>query len=299
VGVSNVIVDSSSIEVNRKKRRAKSDQLDARALARLLVRYEQGEKKVCSIVHVPGEEAEDQRQLHRELLSLKDERTSLVNQLKGHLCGQGLALEIVNQAFPQWLAEARRWDGTAVPAELRARLLRLFERWQHVHRQILDLERQQRQRIRQETTPAVEKVRRLLQLKGIGLCGAWMLVKELFGWRRGFNRKQLGALVGLTPTPYASGASRREQGISKAGNKRLRRLMTELAWCWRRLQPDSALTRWFEQRFSHGPRQRRIGITALARKLLIALWRYVEGGEVPAGAALVAWESKVNRKVAA
>jgi transposase len=299
VGVDNVILDSSSIEVNRKKRRAKNDQLDACALVRLLVRYEQGEKKVCSIVQVPGEKAEDRRHLHRELLSLKDERTSLVNQLKGHLCGQGLVLATVNAKFPQWLAEVRRWDATALPPELRARLLRIFERWRFVHGQILELEGQQRQRIRQQTTPAVQQVRQLMRLKGIGPCGAWMLVQELFGWRRGFNRKQLGALVGLTPTPYASGASRREQGISKAGNKRLRRLMIELAWCWRRLQPGSALAQWFEQRFGSGPRQRRIGITALARKLLIALWRYLESGEVPAGATLVPWEPKVNAKAAA
>jgi transposase len=294
VGVVNLVIDSSSIEVNRKQRRAKSDQLDASALVRLLVRYQLGEKKSFSVVQVPSDAEEDQRQLHREMLALKDERTSLVNQLKGHLCGQGLVLTLVNDQFPQWLTQARRWDGSAVPAELQARLGRLFERWHQVHGQILALEAEQRRRVRADETPQVNLVRRLLLLKGIGRCGAWMLVKELLGWRRGFNRKQLGALVGLVPTPYDSGQSRREQGISKAGNKRLRRLLVELAWCWLRHQPGSALSQWFERRFRQGARLRRIGITALARKLLIALWRYLDQGELPAGAMLVAWQPKVN-----
>jgi transposase len=294
VGVVNYVVDSSSIEVNRKQRRAKSDQLDAEALVRLLVRQQLGERKSFRVVGVPSDQDEDQRQLHREMLSLKDERTRLVNQLKGHLCCHGLALGVVNDKFPEWLSQARRWDGSAVPAELQARLRRLFGRWQLVHAQVLALEVEQRRRIRDDQTPEVNRVRRLLMLKGIGRCGAWMLVKELFAWRRGFNRKQLGALVGLVPTPYNSSSSRREQGISKAGNKQLRRLLVELAWCWVRHQPESAITHWFEGRFRQGARLRRIGITAVARKLLIALWRYLEQGEIPPGAILVAWQAKVN-----
>ena len=136
----------------------------------------------------------------------------------------------------------------------------------------------------------------VLSLRGIGRNGAWMLVKELFAWRRGFNRKQLGALVGLTPTPYTSSTSSREQGISKAGNKRLRRLLVELAWCWVRHQPRSALTVWFLCRFANGKRLRRIGIVAVARKLLIALWRYLERDEVPTGADLVDWRTKMGGK---
>jgi transposase len=294
VGIVNYVIDSSSIEVNRKKRRAKSDQLDASSLVRLLVRYQLGEKKSFSVVHVPSDDQEDQRHLHRELLALKDERTSFVNQLKGHLWGQGLILTTVNDNFPEWLKQARRWDGSVVPGELQARLLRVYERWLQVHGRILALEAEKRRRIRNDATPGVDIVRRLLMLKGIGRCGAWTLVKELFGWRRGFNRKQLGALVGLVPTPYASGTSRREQGISKAGNKHLRRLLLELAWCWVRHQPGSALSQWFERRFRQGARQRRIGITALARKLLIALWRYVEHGEIPPGALLVDWQPKIS-----
>ena len=295
-GVASMVIDSSSIEVNRRKRRAKTDRLDAAALVRLLVRYHLGETKVCSVVHAPDDLAEDERQLHRELTALKDEQTSLVNQIKGHLCGHGLVLATVNESFPSWLAQARRWDGSPVPARMQARLGRIFIRWQLVHGQILALEMEQRKRIRGETAPAVDQVRRLLSLRGIGRNGAWMLVKELFAWRRGFNRKQLGALVGLTPTPYTSSTSSREQGISKAGNKRLRRLLVELAWCWVRHQPRSALTVWFLCRFANGKRLRRIGIVAVARKLLIALWRYLERDEVPTGADLVDWRSKMGAK---
>jgi transposase len=296
VGVVNHVVDSSSIEVNRRRRRAKSDGLDADSLVRLLVRYQLGEQKSFSVVRVPGDAHEDQRQLHRELLALKDERTSLVNQIKGHLCGQGLVIGPIGAGFAEWLSQARRWDGTPVPAALEKRLWRLWERWQLLQRQIKELEAEQRRRVRQEESPQLDLVRRLMRLKGIGLVGSWMLVYELFGWRRGFSRKQLGGLVGLVPTPYDSGRSRREQGISKAGNKRLRRLLVELAWCWLRHQPASALTRWFHERFGVGRRHRRIGITAVARKLLIALWRYLETGEIPAGAQLVPWETKVGLK---
>ncbi len=169
------------------------------------------------------------------------------------------------------------------------------ERWQQVERQIKELENERRQRIRRDETPHVEKVRSLLTLWGLGLNGAWLLVYEMFGWRRFANRKQVGACVGLTPTPYQSGDSRREQGISKAGNRRLRRLMVELAWCWLRWQPDSELSRWYMRRFGVGNgRSRKIGVVALARKLLIALWKYVEHGEVPSGARLATWQGKVK-----
>jgi len=139
----------------------------------------------------------------------------------------------------------------------------------------------------------------LLGLRGVGLAGAWMLVMELFGTRANLNRKQLGALVGMTPTPYQSGATAREQGISKAGNRRLRTLMVELAWCWVRHQPDSDLTRWFHRRFGVGKRSRKVGIVALARKLLVAFGRYLDRGEVPKGAKLCSWRTKINGRTAA
>src|SRR5262249_36484634 len=157
------------------------------------------------------------------------------------------------------------------PKELHQRLLRELERWELLERQIKDLEKQRCRRICREDTPHVDKVRALLNLKGIGLNGAWLVVYELFAWRCFNKRKQRGACVGLTPTPYQSGDSCREQGISKAGNRRMRRMLVELAWCWLHWQPESDLSRWFACRFGLGRRNRNRGIVALARKLLIAL----------------------------
>jgi transposase len=296
-GIDNVVVDSSSIEVNRRKRRAQSDHLDAAKLVSMLLRYHAGEAKVWSIVKVPDVADEDRRQLHRELIEVQDERTGHVNRIKAFLAGQGLALATVTADFPEELAKLRRWDGSELGADLRQRLLREFARWQLADRHVKDLENERKQRIRADDTPHVDKVRSLLELAGIGLSGAWLLVFELFGWRQFTNRRQVGAIVGLTPTPYQSGDSSREQGISKAGNKQIRRLMVELAWAWLRWQPDSELSRWYQRRFaSHGKRARKVGVVALARKLLIALWRYLERGEVPAGARLVSWHAKVSAK---
>jgi transposase len=294
-GIENLVVDSASIEVNRRQRRAKTDRLDAGKLLNLLLRYHNGERKVWSAVRVPSVTDEDARQLHRELQALKDERTEHSNRIKGLLASQGLAAPEVNKQVAEWLGTARLWDGSALPAELHERLLRELERWELLDRQIKALEAKRRQRIRRDDTPQIDKVRSLLELWGVGLNGAWLLVYELFGWRHFDNRKQVGGCVGLTPTPYQSGNSRREQGISKAGNRRLRRLMVELAWCWLRWQPESELSRWYLRRFGSGSgRSRKIGVVALARKLLIALWKYLEHGEVPAGARLARWQSKVK-----
>jgi transposase len=294
-GIRNVIVDSSSIEVNRRQRRAKSDRLDAGKLLTMLVRYQDGEKKVWSVVRVPSMAGEDARQLHRELEELKDERTSHVNRIKGLLASQGLELVAVNEALPMWLEQARLWDGTAVPEELQRRLVRELERWRLVDRHIKDLENERRKRIRRGHTPHVDQVRSLLELRGVGLNGAWLLVYEFFAWRNFTSRKQVGSCAGLTPTPYQSGSSEHEQGISKAGNRRLRRMMVELAWCWLRWQADSDLGRWYGRRFGSGNRRgRKIGVVALARKLLVALWKYLEQGEVPAGAIFSDWRAKVT-----
>ena len=298
-GVANVIVDSASIEVKRRKKRVKSDRLDADKLVTMLVRYHAGERKVWSMVHVPAVAAEDQRQLHRELQELKDEQTMHSNRIKGLLASQGLALEVVDGTLPEWLASARLWDDTALGADLQRRLVREGERWQFVHRQVLALTVERRRRLLCDETPHVDKVRRLLGLAGIGVNGAWLLVYEFFAWRKLHNRKQAGALVGLTGTPYYSGGSEREQGISKAGSRRMRKMLVELAWCWLRWQPDSALSQWYARRFGSGKGPaRKIGVVAVARKLLIALWRYLERGEVPAGAKLVDWRSKLTSQKA-
>jgi transposase len=278
------VVDASSIEVPRRYRRAKSDRLDASKLLGMLLRHWGGEKKVWSVVQAPTCETEDRRQLHRELLTLKAERTEHVNRIKGLLACGGLVGEVDDQ-FPQRLGELRTWDSQEVPPALQQRLLRELARWQLVDRQIAELERQRVERIKKSKEPALEQVRCLLRLRGIGANSAWMFVMEFFSWRRFVNRRQLGALAGLTPTPYTSGDDSREQGISKAGNRRLRTMAIEIAWCWLRYQPGSRLSQWYRQRFGGGKsRLRRIGIVALARKLLVALWRYLEQGELPAGA---------------
>src|SRR5260370_23911319 len=276
------------MEVNRRQGRAKRDQLDARKLVRMLVRYHGGETKVWSVVRVPGVGAEDDRQWHRDLEELKDERSGHNNRMKGLLASQGLELLHVNHQFPEWLSTARLWNGSAVPPELQSRLLRQHQRWQQVDRQVKDMENDRRQRIQQTETASMDKVRRLLELRGLGLNGAWLLVYEFFAWRQFTSGKQVGGAVGLTPTPYHSGDSHREQGISKAGSRRMRRMMVELAWCWLRWQPDSTLTQWYQRRFHEGnARARKIGVVAVARKLLIALWKYLEQGELPAGAEVV------------
>jgi transposase len=289
--IDNQVVDSSSIEVKRQGRRRKTDRLDAGKLLSMLLRWHQGERNVWSVLQVPSVADEDRRQLHRDLLELKAERTQHGNRIKGLLAGCGLGVSGMDEQFPEVLAKLRMWDGQAVPAELQNRLRREHERWQLVDRQIKDLENERARRIRTVKDKGVDKVRQLLRLRGIGANSAWLYVMEFFGWRRIRNRKQLAALAGLTPTPYQSGEGDREQGISKAGNRRLRTMAVEIAWCWLHYQPGSALSQWYQKRFAKGSsRQRRIGIVAVARKLLVALWRFLETGEVPEGAQTVTWK---------
>ncbi len=293
-GIDNRVVDSASIEVTRRARRAKSDRLDAGKLAAMLVRYHGGETRVWSVCRIPQAAEEDRRRLHRELIELKDERTRHINRIKGLLANHGIGLATVDGSLPETLGELRLWDGSELGIDLKGQLLREHARWLFVDRQIRDLEGERSKRIRRDETPQVEQVRQLLELKGVGLNGAWLLVYELFGWRQFRNRRELGASVGLTPTAYQSGSSSHEQGISKAGNRRLRRMLVELAWVWLRWQPESALTQWYLRRFGVGQRARKVGIIALARKLLIALWRWLEHGEWPAGARYSPWRPKVN-----
>jgi len=296
-GIDNQVVDSSSIEVKRHGRRRKTDRLDAGKLLSMLIRWHQGERKVWSVVQVPSVADEDRRQLHRDLLELKAERTRHTNRIKGLLAGCGLAVATIDARFLEVLAKLQTWDGQAVPPELQRRLQREHERWKLVDRQIRDLENERVRTIRNAKEPVMDKVRQLLRVRGIGFNSAWMYVMEFFGWRRIRNRKQLAALAGLTPTPYQSGDDHHEQGISKAGNRRLRTMAVEIAWCWLQYQPDSALSQWYQKRFAKGSsRQRRIGIVALARKLLVALWRYLETGEVPAGAETVSWKKGLLKR---
>jgi transposase len=298
-GVRNLVVDASSIEVNRRARRAKSDRIDVTKLLTMLIRYHGGEHKLWGVVNVPTSDDEDRRQPHRELMAVKGERTEHSNRIKGLLASLGLDVA-VDEHLPKRLGLLRQWDGAPVPAELTARILREFERWTLVDRQARDLENAQRRAIRRDETADVEKIRRLLDLKAIGPMSATLFVREFFGWREIKNRRELASLAGLTPTPYASGDTRREQGISKAGNRRLRWMAVEIAWGWLRWQPNSVLSRWYQRRFGSGnARLRKVGIVALARKLLIALWRYLDHGEVPEGAEFTPWEKKLNGRMPA
>jgi transposase len=283
-GVLNHVVDSASIEVNRRKRRAKTDRIDVRKLLTMLIRSAQGERKVWSVVNPPSPEEEDQRQLHRDLMALKRERTHHINRIKGLLASQGIKMGLKTDFLTQ-LGMVRLWDGSRLGDGMQNRLEREHQRYQLVQTQIRQIDQLRRKAIRNGDTPALEQVRQLLRLKGIGINSAWVYVMEFFAWRNFHNRREVGALAGLTPTPYQSGDSGREQGISKAGNRPVRAMAIEIAWAWVRHQPESALSIWYQKRFGHGnSRIRRIGIVALARKLLIALWRYLEFGVVPKGA---------------
>jgi transposase len=285
-GVKNLVVDSASIEVSRRFRRVKTDRMDVGKLLGMVMRYDLGERKVWSVVRVPSVEAEDERQIHRELMRLKKERTRHINRMKGLLASQGVAMEIGSE-FMEAIKDVRLWDGSGLPGRLRKRLEREYERMVLLKQQIGQLEKEREEVLLTSQEQAVEKVRRLLQLKGIGVNSAWLYVMEFFAWRGFRNRREVGSLAGLTPTPYQSGESSKERGISKAGNRPIRGMAIEIAWAWLRYQPESALSRWYVRRFAEGSsRVRRIGIVALARKLLIELWKYLETGAVPEGAYL-------------
>jgi len=278
------IIDSSSIEVNRRARRAKNDAVDASKILTLMQRDYRGEQPLKR-VRVPTVEQEDYRQGTREREVLIKERARLRVRIQSLLFSQGI------RDLPKSVLGIERWlttQGQRVPTHLRARIERDVVRLKLTDRQLKDLTKEQHMHC---TTKAADVAtdpiaQQLTQLKGIGAIGACILSSELFGWRHFNNRREVGACVGLTPTPYDSGESSREQGISKAGNKRIRRVIVEVAWKWLDYQPDSALSRWFMERFGQGKRNRRIGIVALARKLLVALWHYLKQGVIPNGAQL-------------
>jgi len=287
-GVRNLVVDSSSIEVNRRARRAKTDRMDLGKLVSMLMRYDNGERKLWSVVMVPTVEQEDSRQLHRDLVALRGERTRHINRIKGLLASSGVRMAI-RRDFLDRLERVRLWDGSPVPLGLRRRLVREYERLEMVKRQVEQVEAERGYLVRSSGGPDVQKVRQLLELRGIGINSAWLYVMEFFGWREFRNRREVGALAGLVPTPHQSGDEAWERGISKAGNRYIRSMAIQIAWAWLRWQPQSQLSRWYERRFGNGsPRLRRIGIVALARKLLVDLWRFLEHGVIPEGAELKA-----------
>jgi transposase len=284
-GVENLVVDSASIEVNRRAKRVKTDRIDVGKLLKMLIRYHCGEDKVWSVVQIPSVEAEDMRHLHRQLNKFKVDRTRHACRIEGVLASQGVKVPL-HADFLDKLEATRLWDGSPLAAGVRARVEREYAAWQYVQEQIKELEEERKELLETSDHSSIVKVRQLMKLRAIGPNSAWLFVMEFFGWRQFRNRREVGALAGLTPTPYQSGEESREQGISKAGNRWVRGMAIEIAWCWLRYQPDSELTHWFDEKFGHSKRTRKIGIVALARRLMVALWRYLEMGEIPAGAQL-------------
>jgi transposase len=238
-------------------------------------------------VRVPSIEAEADRHLQREWETVREDRKRIRNRIQGLLVTQGVRLRLT-AAFTARLRTLRLWDGRALSAALIARLEREWTRLRQVEARQTVLRRARTQRVQHLSDLVACQTRQLAQLCGVATNGALTLTTELFAWREFRNGRQIGAIVGLTPTPYRSDQMVVEQGISRSGNRRVRALSIELAWAWLRYQPTSALSRWFEHRFGHHGRARRIGIVAVARKLLIAFWRYLDQGVLPAGARLKA-----------
>ncbi len=281
-GIRNRVVDSASIEVNRRARRAKTDRLDALKLVTMLVRVCWGERRVWSEVHVPSVAAEAARQVSRERTALTQEQTRLTNQLKGWLATWGATLP--RRRPSGWWTTVRDWAGAPLPVEVQARVARAEARRAVLEGQIAELDDQQQAAV--TTAAPASALRQLVQLKGVATTSASVLLDEGLVWRAFRNRREIGGLLGFAATPYDSGESVREQGVSRAGNNRLQTISIQLAWNWVRWQPLSALTLWYQEHFGRGKRARRIGIVAVARKLVIALWRYVTTGVVPTGAIL-------------
>ena len=252
----------------------------------MLGRAEAGERGLWRVVRVPTVEDEDARRVHRELERLTKERTGHTNRMRALLALHGVASRGAPLLSAR-LATLTLPDGHPLPPHLRAELEREAQRRELVDTQIREIEGQRRRRAHTDASRAAQQVRQLMSLRAIGETSAWLLTQEIFAWRQIRNRREAGALVGLTPTPYASDGSSREQGISKAGNRHVRRVLIQISWGWLRYQPHSALSRWFQTRFGQGTgRMRRVGIVALARRLFIALWRFMDMGVVPEGAHL-------------
>jgi transposase len=289
-GIESHVVDPASIAVGRQHRRAKTDAIDGETMLRTLMAWARGERRVCSMVRPPSPEEEDVRRLTRERGTLVKERIQHTNRIRGLLSGQGiyeydpLAKDGLNR-----LNALQTGDGRPLPPQLKAEILRELERVRVVRAQLTAVERERDALVKRRAQEAPENPAAVLaRLKGIGAeLSSLIWLEALF--RHFANRRQVASYAGLAPSPWQSGGTQRDQGISKAGNRRLRHAMIELAWFWLRHQPESALSRWFHMRVGNvRGRIRRIAIVALARKLLVALWRYVTQGVIPEGAALKA-----------
>ena len=287
-GIESHVVDPASIAMPRRRRRAKTDRLDGETLLRTLLAYKRGEPRVCAMVVAPSPEEEDRRRICRERRSLIAERITHVNRIKGLLFAQGISdYEPLRRDRRARLEALRTGDGRKLPAHLKAQIGRELDRTELLLEQIEAVETERDGLLAAARKPASEQaapdaVTMLLALKGMGANFAAMLWSEAF-YRQFSNRRQVAAYAGLAATPWQSGGIRHEQGVSKAGNPRVRTTMIQLAWLWIRHQPQSALTRWFKER---SPQGRKRAIVALARKLLVALWKYVTQGVVIEGAVM-------------
>lgn len=286
-GIESHVVDAASVATSRRRRRAKTDRIDGESLVRTLLAYKRGEPRVCAMVRVPTPEEEDRRRLCRELKSLIGERVRHANRVRGVLFTQGIADYDPRRPDRRVRLDAlRTGDDRPLPRHLKAMITRELD--------LLDLLDVQIDRVRAERDALVTAeaeagpgraiMASLLKLKGIGPGFAGVLWSE--GLFRSFdNRRQLAAYAGLAPTPWQSGSVNHEQGVSKAGNPRLRAILVEMSWLWLRHQPGSALARWYHDRVRRsGGRMKKVAIVALARKLLVALWKYVTAGVIIEGA---------------
>jgi transposase len=289
-GIESHVVDPASIATSRRRRRAKTDRIDGEALLRALLAYRRGEPRVCAMVKAPTPEEEDRRRLGRERKTLIAERVEHVNRIKGLLFSQGISgYEPLRRDRRQRLEELTTGDGRPLPTHLKTQISRELDRLELLLDQIKLAEAERDALLAAQPAPAPAPAgRMLLDFKGIGAeFAATLWLEALF--RHFDNRRQIASYAGLAPTPWQSGSVNREQGVSKAGNPRLRATLIELAWLWLRHQPQSALALWFKERVNrNGGRMKKAIIVALARKLLVALWKYVTAGVVIEGAVMKA-----------
>ena len=288
-GVANHVMEPTSILVNRRARRAKTDRLDAQGLLRVLVAYRRGDHHVCSVVRVPSPEEEDAKRQHREREHLVQERVRIGNRIQGLLATQGIRKRLSLRSWDRDLKALQTGDGRPLPLHLHAELNRLRRRLVMTLEMIREVEAEREQElVEKKNDPATDTIRALCRIRGIGKNVATVLTREVF-YRSFSNRRQIASYVGLAPMPFQSGEVDRDRTISRAGNPRARTTIIQFAWLWLRYQPDSALARWFRERVGNlQGRTRRIAIVAMARKLLIAIWRYVSSGIIPEGAQIAA-----------
>lgn len=287
-GVDCRVMDPASLQVDRRARRVKTDRIDVEKLLHTLIAWCRGERHVCSMVVKPSTEEEDLRRSHRERNRLVRERTAHINRIKGLLFGQGIRGINVKRHYKTLApADLVTGDGRPLPERLGREIAREIQRLALVQEQLREIERERD--LAPTPCQATERKRhQLLRLNGIGVASAPILAREVY-YRQFANRRQVAGFIGLAPSPYDSGESRRSQGISKAGNSLVRAVMIETAWMWLRHQPNSALSQWFHQRTEgQSKRMKCVMIVALARKLAVALWRYLEHGLIPQGATLSA-----------